>query len=162
MRGAGRSGLAVAVAAVLTGSSPSFAEDKSSYTLFNPTPDRLLRDMTTDRPDVSESPFTIDAGHIQIESNLFGYWRSRPGRGRDRHGRLRRCQDQSAHRPHLLHGAEPRLAALRGRRTRIPARPAPTITNSGMGGIAVRFKYNVWGNDTFEKPGSTALACCRS
>jgi hypothetical protein len=34
--------------------------DKSQYSLFNPTPERLLRDMTTDRPDTTESPFTVD------------------------------------------------------------------------------------------------------
>jgi hypothetical protein len=48
------------------------------YSLFNHTPDRLLRDMTTDRPDTMESPFTVDAGHMQVETNLFAYARSRP------------------------------------------------------------------------------------
>src|SRR5262245_47990676 len=52
--------------------------DKSQYSLFQPTPDRLLRDMTTDRPDTTESPFTVDAGRVQIETNAFGYARSRP------------------------------------------------------------------------------------
>src|SRR5687768_9344774 len=54
------------------------AADKSHYSLFNPTPDRHLRDMTTDRPDLTEVPFTVDAGRVQIETNLFGYTRSRP------------------------------------------------------------------------------------
>lgn len=53
------------------------APDKNHYTLFNPTPNQFLRDLTTDRPDTTESPFTIDAGHVQIETNLFGYSRSR-------------------------------------------------------------------------------------
>src|SRR5690606_6853586 len=48
-------------------------DDKSFYTLANPTPDRLLRDLTTDRPDMTESPFTVDAGRVQTETNLFGY-----------------------------------------------------------------------------------------
>src|SRR5437764_1052507 len=39
------------------------AADKSSYTLFNPTPLNLMRDLNPDRPDVTESPFTVDAGH---------------------------------------------------------------------------------------------------
>src|ERR1700742_3376996 len=54
------------------------ATDKSQYTLFNPTPERLLREFGTDRPDLTESPFSEDAGHIQFESNLFGFTRSRP------------------------------------------------------------------------------------
>ena len=53
-------------------------DQKGQYTLFNPTPDRLLRDLTTDRPDATETPFTVDAGHIQFETSLFGHLRSRP------------------------------------------------------------------------------------
>ena len=52
--------------------------DKNAYSIFNPTPDRLLRDMTTDRPDTTESPFTVDAGRMQVEANVFGFARSRP------------------------------------------------------------------------------------
>ena len=81
MRGVGMKGAAVMVAATaILVAGPALGADKSSYTLFNPTPDRLLRDMTTDRPDVTESPFTVDAGHIQIESNLFGYGAPGPTR----------------------------------------------------------------------------------
>jgi hypothetical protein len=31
-----------------------------------------------DRPDVTDSPFTVDAGHIQFETGLFRYALSRP------------------------------------------------------------------------------------
>jgi len=43
----------------------------ASYSLFNPVPRAALRDMETDRPDMTESPITIDAGHFQYESDLF-------------------------------------------------------------------------------------------
>ena len=66
------------VAAVAIGAAEASDQNKSQYTLFNPTPDRLLRDLTTDRPDITESPFTVDAGRVQVETNLFGYTRSRP------------------------------------------------------------------------------------
>src|SRR5512135_1729822 len=52
--------------------------DKSQYTLFNPTPTNCLREFDPDRPDVTDSPFTVDAGHIQFESSLFSYALSRP------------------------------------------------------------------------------------
>jgi hypothetical protein len=45
--------------------------DKSGYTLFNPTPLDLLRSFSTDRPNKSSSPYTVDAGHWQVESDLF-------------------------------------------------------------------------------------------
>lgn len=44
---------------------------KISYNLFNPVPHAMLREMETDRPDVTESPITIDAGHFQYEGDLF-------------------------------------------------------------------------------------------
>ena len=34
------------------------------------------REMSTDRPDQTESPFTVPAGRLQIESGLFSYTRS--------------------------------------------------------------------------------------
>jgi hypothetical protein len=43
------------------------AEDKSAYTLLNPTPAHLMRELSPDRPDVTESPYTVDAGHFQVE-----------------------------------------------------------------------------------------------
>ena len=47
--------------------------DKDCYNLFKPVPDDLLRDMDTDRPDKSNSPHTLDAGHFQVETGLFTY-----------------------------------------------------------------------------------------
>jgi len=44
---------------------------KRQYTIFKPVPKELMRkDMETDRPDITESPFTVDAGHIQYESDF--------------------------------------------------------------------------------------------
>ena len=49
------------------------AQDKSQYNLFNPTPAKLMRDLSADRPDGTESPYTVDAGHYQIEMSFFDY-----------------------------------------------------------------------------------------
>jgi len=43
------------------------AQVKTKYNLFHPVPKEQLRDMETDRPDITESPITTDAGHIQVE-----------------------------------------------------------------------------------------------
>ncbi len=45
-------------------------QDKHAYTLFNPTPVGLMREFDADRPDKTESPYTVDAGHFQIESDI--------------------------------------------------------------------------------------------
>lgn len=34
--------------------------DKSQFSLFNPTPRELWRDLSADRPDFTESPITVD------------------------------------------------------------------------------------------------------
>ncbi|SFK20060.1 transporter [Methylocapsa palsarum] len=49
------------------------APDKSGYTLFNPTPDALMRAFEPERPAKASNPFTVDAGHFQIETDLFNY-----------------------------------------------------------------------------------------
>ncbi len=54
--------------------SPTPMPDKSHYTLFNPTPVDLRRPYNTDRPSKTDSPFTIDAGVFQIESDAAN-WR---------------------------------------------------------------------------------------
>jgi Putative MetA-pathway of phenol degradation len=67
--------LAIALDLVAT---PSHAEaeshetepDKSGYTFRNPTPRDLMREMSTDRPDQTESAYTVDAGHFQLEMDL--------------------------------------------------------------------------------------------
>ena len=50
-----------------------FATDKSHYTIFNPTPIGLRRPYNTDLPSKTDSPFTIDAGVFQIESDVVNW-----------------------------------------------------------------------------------------
>lgn len=48
---------------------PSAPADKSSFTLWNPTPVSLRRAYNTDRPSKTDSPYTIDAGVFQVETD---------------------------------------------------------------------------------------------
>src|SRR3954469_20776888 len=36
-----------------------------------------LRELRTDRPDVTESPFTVDQGHVQLEMDVATFTRNR-------------------------------------------------------------------------------------
>ena len=45
--------------------------DKAQYNLFHPVPADALRGMDTDRPNATNTPHTIDAGHVQIETGLY-------------------------------------------------------------------------------------------
>jgi hypothetical protein len=51
--------------------------DKSDYNLFHPTPRELMREMSTDRPDTTESPYSVDAGHFQLEMSFLNYTHDR-------------------------------------------------------------------------------------
>ena len=74
----------IAILACLLGSTafagPGPAPDKTRYHLFRPTPHAEMREMSTDRPDQTESAYTVDAGHFQIEMDLMKltYDRHRP------------------------------------------------------------------------------------
>ena len=64
----------------LMGASAAWADDpsepppdKSGFTLFNPTPDGDLRSLCTDRPTKSTAPCTVDAGHWQLESDIYNF-----------------------------------------------------------------------------------------
>jgi Putative MetA-pathway of phenol degradation len=47
--------------------------DKRGYSLFRPVPQNLMRKMLTDRPNKTETPYTVDAGHYQFETDLVAF-----------------------------------------------------------------------------------------
>lgn len=53
---------------------PAFAGE--GHTLFNPTPDDQLRPMTTERPSKTDSPYSVDAGRVQLETDIYAYVRN--------------------------------------------------------------------------------------
>ncbi|WP_276089498.1 transporter [Pedobacter sp. JY14-1] len=63
----------IVILALLLNLSSAFARQRSvpPYHLLNPVPAGSLREMETDRPNVTESAFTVDAGHFQYETDLF-------------------------------------------------------------------------------------------
>jgi hypothetical protein len=147
--------LAAGFVAALTATGTAAAQDKSQYTLFNPTPDNLLREMTTDRPDVTETPFTVDAGHVQIESTIFGFARSH----RDSAGAVSDTYELAVTnvRIGLTHNLEAGFVWQPHGVVHIHGGPGGDTRLSGIGGLELRGKINLWGNDTFGKPGSSAL-----
>jgi len=52
-----------------------FAQEAKTgkYSIFKPVPKTEMREMATDRPGITETPITIDAGHFQYETALFNY-----------------------------------------------------------------------------------------
>ena len=128
---------------------PSHAADKSGYSLLNPTPDALLRDMSTDRPDKTESPYTVDAGHLQIETDLVAYTHD------SQDGITTRTLDVAPFNLKAGLTNDTDLQLVYGAFSRIRTSGGGVAqTDSGTGDLLVRLKHNIWGNDG----GTTALA----
>ena len=47
--------------------------DKNQYWLLNPVPIDQMRSFSTDRPTKSNVPYTVDAGHLQYETDLVNF-----------------------------------------------------------------------------------------
>ncbi len=147
------------VACLLAGSGPALAQsgapptapDKSEYTLFNPTPRDLWRPMSADRPDVTESPKTVDAGAVQLEMSFFEYFHDSDNTGAETTDTL------------LLAFSNVKLGLLNNTDLQIVFAPyvrdetrpdaGPMTVNEGFSDVVVRVKVNFWGNDE----GDTAL-----
>ena len=65
--------LAVAIASPALGVEP---HGKEKFSLLNPTPRELWREVSPDRPDTTESPITVDAGAVQLEMSFIDYTRN--------------------------------------------------------------------------------------
>ncbi|HUO08871.1 MAG TPA: transporter [Phycisphaerae bacterium] len=129
-------------AAEAPAASESAPADKWGYTLFNPTPRSLMRDFNADRPDVTESPYTVDAGHYQLEFSFVEYTHD------DDHGVK---TDGLSVLPANL-----RIGVLNNLEIDLMANPYENVLThgngissraSGYGDMAVRAKVNFWGND---------------
>ena len=122
--------------------------DKRGFNLFNPTPASSLRELSTDRPDKTESPYTVDAGHFQIELDLLNY-----SYDRDSVDRADRTVENFAIAPvnfkvGLLNNMDLQIIVETYNIERTRARSARTREEiSGFGDVTVRWKTNLWGND---------------
>jgi len=152
------SGLRVAACACLAAlpAGKALAAEKSQYSFFDPTPRHLMREMTTDRPDITEVPFTVDAGHVQTESTLVGYARTRP----DADGAESDAYEFAA--------TNLRLGLTNDVELSLVWQPYGIVETNGtglqslarqhgIGSLDIRAKINLWGNDDFQTVGS-ALA----
>jgi len=117
--------------------------EKTGYNLFHPTPDSLLRELTTDRPDKTESPYTVDAGHYQIELDLLNYTQD--------------CTDQAVQtlaiapinlKVGLFNNVDLQFIVETYTIQRTSGDDAQAHeTIAGFGDVLIRCKTNFWGND---------------
>lgn len=114
-----------------------------------------MRDLSTDRPDQTESAYTVDAGRFQLEMDLLNYTRHRTDDGT---GEVRmhlwnvtpvNLKLGLTHRVDVQLMSEPHV------RVKVYDQATGTTRKfSGFGDVTTRVKMNLWGNDA----GKTALA----
>jgi len=66
-----RAACLILVALLRPVSASAHITDTTRYSLFDPVPDDQLRPFCTDRPTKGTGSCTVDAGHLQIESDIF-------------------------------------------------------------------------------------------
>jgi hypothetical protein len=125
---------------------PSFSQvtKKSFFHLLNPVPKDKMRDMETDRPDVTESPFTVDAGHFQYETDLVKFKRER--------------DEISSLHTILINQADLKLGLTNstdlqvviqtfGKQRELDLATGNQTTSHGLGDLTIRLKQNLLGDD---------------
>ena len=117
--------------------------EKFRHSWLNPTPSAELRELSTDRPDATEGPFTVDAGHTQLEMDVVNH----------RTNRLEgvRTKGWSAAAFNLRFGllddfelgifVSPYVHASETQRV------GRREVSSGFGDVTLRAKVNFWGNN---------------
>lgn len=119
--------------------------DKSQYNLFNPTPRELMRDFNSGRPSKTDSPYTVDAGHYQIEVDLVTYTRDTNNQDDiDVKGFQTFIPNI---RVGLLNNVELQISPQTYNNVRTEFRDGTTEKNSGFGDTTVGVRVNFWGND---------------
>jgi len=138
--------------------------DKSQYNLFHPTPGELLRPMNSEEADRIANPFTVDAGHVQIEATLIDYsYASRQGTVGPAFS-YNLSQDAFFWHPLIKLGllnnldfeVQPTYHHISATQTGTQGFFPYSIsrTSSEFGDVSLAMKWNLWGNDG----GATALA----
>lgn len=133
--------------------------DKWQYTLLNPTPADQLRGMDTDRPNVTNTPHTIDAGHLQIETGAidYAYYRDHSSDNNVREDDF--DFGQVNFRLGLLNNLE--INAVVDAYDIAQAHDYTTGANSragSFGDMVLGGKLNLWGDDGGDEAWATALA----
>ena len=122
-----------------------FGQTEEHYSLFKPVPKEKMRDMETDRPDVTESPYTVDSGHLQYETDMMRLVKNS--------SELKETKTLLINQANIKLGIAQKtdfqvIVQTYGRQTE------KDFDSKGSGDLTVRIKQNITGNDK----GNFALA----
>jgi hypothetical protein len=132
--------------------------DSARFTLFQPVPRQQLRELRPDRPGVTESPFTVDAGHFQLETDVVRLINRREA------GQ----QEREWHAAYLT----PKLGLTRRTDVQLelplysvskerPVGESAWEEHKGFGDVTLRLKHNFLGDDQEQKIAMAAVGYVR-
>ena len=124
-------------------STASYAQKQKGYHLFNPTPKDAMREFSIDRPDVTESPQTVDAGHFQFEGDLLKWTKESGGKAPRTIAFL-----NGLYKMGLSHSWDVQVGI---ELYNIYHNPEAEKIDEGYGATTIRLKHNFWGNDGDKK-----------
>ena len=116
-----------------------FAQMEKGYHLFKAAPKDIMREFSIDRPDVTESPITVDAGHFQFEGDLVK-WVKDSGGGAPRTVAFM----NGLYKMGLSHSWDIHIGI---ELFNIYQDPEGDKVDEGYGATTIRLKHNFWGND---------------
>lgn len=122
---------------------------KLRYSIFKPVPKELMREFETDRPDITESAYSVDAGHFQVETDLFKTQQVKINGTKTTQNYFNLANIKLG----ITNSLDLQLVV-----TSLVHQKTVSINTSTkkseFGGFTFRVKQNIWGNDE----GKTALA----
>ena len=124
--------------------------DKSGYNLFNPVPENLMRDLSPDRPDATESPYTVDAGHFQLEMDFVNFTYDKTDGTTTKAWQVGDFNFKAG----LFNNVDLQLVYDNYLNVQTENSSGHSATQSGFGDFTTRLKINLWGDDG----GTTAFA----
>ena len=102
-----------------------------------------MREMNTDRPDQTESPFTVDAGHVQVEMDLVNYTHDRANGVTTETLAVAPINFKVG----LLNNVDVQFVLDTYVRETTKVATFPSTKTQGTGDLLTRLKVNLWGND---------------
>lgn len=126
------------------------ADQAAGHSLTNPTPKEQMRGMSTDRPTTTQSPYSVDAGHFQVEVEAISW-------GQDSVGQQTTTTINAA--VGIKAGLSDSLDVQMFLEPFINRRIQNSSiglndSETGVGDLTTRLKWNLWGNNG----GQTAFA----
>lgn len=122
---------------------------KKNRSLFYPVPKDQMRSFETDRPDATESAYTVDAGHFQVETDLFKSEKTNV----DGIKSINNSFNAANLKLGITNSLDIQFVVNMLDLSKIKYSDS-TIEEFGFGGLSFRIKQNIWGNDE----GKTAFA----